>query len=209
VRGGAGRSRSAPAGSADSATASSTCFAVVGPRLAEGSIAESLRHDRVGSRSPAPWLFRSPLFRVRVLGFTGVFRPPAGGLRSSVDRLSFSFSILVYCYYGRSSRHTDHTERHSTHTDLRRTVPQLLRRPSSTAPPTMPAATSAGQKLHGKRLERDGTSALAATDVVLIPIAAPVEQRPQSHCQCRRERASQSLTCCRQADGDNAVLAPA
>ena len=27
--------------------------------------------------------------------------------------------------------------------------------------------------------ERDGTSALAATGVVLIPIAAPVEQRPE------------------------------
>jgi len=98
----------------------------------------------------------------------------------------------------RESTSTGSTDRYSTHTVLRRTVPQLSRRPFRSRRLRCPLqrrqakSRSRNGKRDGKRSgkrdgtrnckrdgERDGTSALAATGVVLIPIAAPVEQRPE------------------------------
>src|SRR5215831_4511942 len=82
------------------------------------------------------------------------------------------------------------TDRYDTHTVLRRTVPQLSRRPFRSRRLRCPLqrrrakSRSRNGKRDGKRSgkrdgERDGTSALAATDVVLIPIAPLVERRPE------------------------------
>jgi hypothetical protein len=87
-----------------------------------------------------------------------------------------------------------HTDRYGTHTVLRRTVPQLSRRPFRSRRLRCPLqrrqakSWSHNGKRDGKRCgkrdgtrngKRGGTSALAATDVVLMPLAAPHERRPE------------------------------
>jgi len=123
---------------------------------------------------------------------TGVrHQPPQGERQRKIkgDPLGTAsvFSLLSSFVTG-----TD-TDRYSTHTVLRRTVPQLSRRPFRSrrlrCPPQRRQAKSQSRngKLDDKRSgrrdgtrngERDGASALAATGVVLM-LAAPLERRPE------------------------------